>query len=260
MPSCLNPGDPGLKTSFCIPARTAVAWCLLAAIWLPVVSASATESFTPHAAEYKVRISVVGGRLQTRLQETETGYVATHAISPTGLSRLVARGSVSEVAEFELGDGGVTPLVYQTDDTLDRDEVHARVRFDWDANQASGTLNEQALLTELEGLTYDRISIQYALMHDLLNNSLDSEYRMFEVDELKLLNVRSIGSKKIKVPAGTFEAVGIQHQAENSSRVTTLWCVEELGYLPVIIEQHRKGKLRVKATLRNYTPETVSAE
>ncbi|MDH3752084.1 MAG: hypothetical protein OEU40_15990, partial [Gammaproteobacteria bacterium] len=56
------------------------------------------------------------------------------------------------------------------------------------------------------------------------------------------------------VPAGEYEAVGIQHQAEGSKRVTTLWCVEELDYLPVIIEQHRKGKLRVRAVLNKYTP------
>jgi hypothetical protein len=37
-----------------------------------------------------------------------------------------------------------------------------------------------------------------------------------------------------------------------SSRVTTLWCVPELEYLPVIIEQHRKGKLNLRAVLASY--------
>ena len=38
------------------------------------------------------------------------------------------------------------------------------------------------------------------------------------------------------------------------------WCgnpvmlFEELGYLPVIIEQHRKGKLQVRAVLTRYEP------
>ena len=58
----------------------------------------------------------------------------------------------------------------------------------------------------------------------------------------------------MKVPYGRFEATGIQHQAEGSSRITTLWVVEELGYLPVIIEQHRKGKLQVRAVLTDYQP------
>jgi hypothetical protein len=66
--------------------------------------------------------------------------------------------------------------------------------------------------------------------------------------------VRKIGVRKVDVPAGKFEVIGIQHQAEGSRRVTTLWCAEELDYLPVIIEQHRKGKLRVRATLNKYSP------
>jgi hypothetical protein len=35
-----------------------------------------------------------------------------------------------------------------------------------------------------------------------------------------------------------------------------MWCVAELDYLPVIIEQHRKGKLRMRAVLSNYAPLT----
>ncbi len=241
-------------------ARTAVRHWLALLVLAGCLSnaASASVPLTPHAAEYKVRISVVGGRLVTELSQTDAGYVAKHAIAATGLSRLVARGSVSEIAEFSAGASGVIPLTYRSDDTLDSDEVHARVRFDWDANEATGTLNDEPLVAALEGLTHDRISIQYALMHDLLNDRLDSEYQMFEVDELKKINVRTIGSKEVKVPAGRFTAIGIQHQASGSSRVMTLWCVEELGFLPVLIEQHRKGKLRVKAELRSYTP--ASAE
>jgi hypothetical protein len=37
-----------------------------------------------------------------------------------------------------------------------------------------------------------------------------------------------------------------------------LWCVEELGFLPVIIEQHRLGKLKVRAALSKYTPASPS--
>ncbi len=256
MPSTQRPGDHRLNPQANSAATRWLAWLLLA--FCAGSSAHASVPLTPHAAEYKVRISVIGGHLVTELSQTESGYVARHAVEPTGLSRLVARGSVAEVAEFSAGEAGVIPLAYQSDDTLDRDEVHARVRFDWEASEAIGTLNGAPLQTALDGLAHDRVSIQYALMHDLLNGRLDGEYRMFEVDELKHINVRSVGSKEVEVPAGRFRAVGIQHQAVGSSRVTTLWCAEELGFLPVIIEQHRKGKLRVRATLKRYTP--ASAE
>jgi hypothetical protein len=234
----------------------AVSRLLIAAAALLVASSSlAVVELTPHEARYGVKISVVSGELKTRLSINEDGhYVANHEISPTGMSKLIARGSIAELSEFTDSEDGVIPVSYRSNDSLSRDAERTDIRFDWERNEASGTVNEKAVTLSLDGLLHDRVSIQYELMHDLLNGAPNAQYRLFEVDKLKTLNVRSIGTRSVSVPAGNFEAVGIQHQAENSSRVTTLWCVAELGYLPVIIEQHRKGKLRVRATLRSYVP------
>jgi hypothetical protein len=77
---------------------------------------------------------------------------------------------------------------------------------------------------------------------------------LFDVDKMRIANVRNIGTREIRTKAGTYEVVGIQHQKEGSSRVTTLWCAAELDYLPVVIEQHRDGKLNFRATLTSYSP------
>lgn len=241
------------------PVITTLRWlraCLWACLALAasIGSAQATGELAPHTAEYSVRISVVSGRLRTSLTSSEDGYTAEHTIKPTGASRLFARGAISELSEFADGPDGLKPIAYRSNDTLSRDKVRADIRFDWDSNSATGTVNGEDYAAELAGFSHDRVSIQYQLMQDLLAGDPGEQYRMFEVDKQKLLNIRTVETKTVKVPAGTFEAIGIQHQAENSSRVTTLWCVEALGYLPVIIEQHRKGKLKVRAKLRKYVP------
>lgn len=227
---------------------------MVAAVATLSSAAIAEPSLTPHAAEYKVKISVLGGRLNTELKSTEHGYVATHIIKPTGMSRMFASGSINEVSEFHTAPDGLRPSHYRSDDTLSRDKTRATISFDWEAGEARGTVNDQDVVSIMEALAHDRVSIQYELMHDLLNGEPSSQYTLFDVDELKTINVRNIGSRQVKVPAGKYTAVGIQHQTVNSSRTTTLWCVAELGYLPVIIEQHRNGKLRVRAVLRKYTP------
>ena len=224
---------------------------LLISVASPVLAA---VPLTPHSAEYKVRINVVSGELKTNLRSTADGYVATHAIAPTGMARIFTRGRIEESSTFRNTDAGVIPIAYQTNDSLSRDKERADVHFDWNDNVARGTVNGEEFETTLQGLSHDRISIQYQLMHDLLNKSPDKQYRLFEVDKLRALNIRTLGSREVTVRTGTYTAVGIQHQTENSSRVTTLWCVEALDYLPVIIEQHRNGKLRVQATLERYSP------
>ena len=89
-------------------------------------------------------------------------------------------------------------------------------------------------------------------MHDMMNGGTAPQYTLFDTDKMRVANVKRVGTKKIKTKAGTFEVVGIQHQKEGSSRVTTFWTAEELGFLPVIMEQHRKGKLNFRATLVKY--------
>ena len=218
------------------------------------VAALAEASLAPHSAVYKVKISVLGGQLNTELKASESGYIATHIVKPTGMSRMVSRGSIAESSEFRTADDGIRPTAYSSKDTISRDKTHAAIQFDWDAGEARGTVNGEELVSAMDAVAHDRVSIQYELMHDLLNGGPSPEYTMFEIDRLRTVNVRNIGRKAVKVPAGRFEAIGIQHQSEGSKRITTLWCVEELGYLPVIIEQHRKGKLKFRATLSKYRP------
>lgn len=229
--------------------------CLLLITLLLVGQAIADPALTPHKARYKVKVSIVSGELQTQLHRDSDGrYTATHEIRPTGMSRLLARGSIRETSEFVEAADGIRPLEYRSVDTLSNDPEDIDIHFDWQSAEARGTVNDTFVVSVIDGEAHDRISIQYELMHDLLNGAAHTEYVLFDVDQLKTISVTNIGVRTVKVPAGRFEAVGIHHQTANSKRATTLWCVKELDYLPVVIEQYRKGELRVRAVLTEYTP------
>lgn len=217
-----------------------------------VVSTTWAADLTPHRAEYKVKISIVSGQLNTELQSLESAYLATHAIQPVGMSRILTNGRMQVSSEFTAEQDGVKPVRFHEVDTI-KNEPEVRLAFDWTTNVASGTVGSEDVDIQLDGISHDNVSIQYALMYDLLNGRLQDTYVLFDVDKMRVANVRNIGTKEIKTKAGTFEAVGIQHQKEGSSRVTTLWCAPKLGYLPVVIEQHRKKKLNFRATLTQYT-------
>jgi hypothetical protein len=234
----------------------------LAPLLLAMLTAgpAAAAALTPHRVEYAVEISVLNGRLKTVVTRDGPGYMANSVIEPVGFSRMLAHGAIQESSFFTTDEHGVRPEQYRSVDTLSSEDQHVAFDFDWQHDVVEGTVNDEPVHYELEGRVHDRVSIQYQLMLDLANGSPSREYRMLDGDELKLLEVRTIGTRRVRVPYGTFEAVGIQHRKEGSSRVTTLWCVAELGYLPVIIEQHRDGKLRVRARMVHYEPIGAPAE
>jgi len=227
---------------------------LTAVIAAMTMNANAETVFTPHQAEYKLKISVLGGQLNTELRVTPDGYVATHVVKPTGMAKLLASGKISETSEFRSTDDGIRPVNYRSDDSLSRNKTKASIQFNWETGELSGTVDDQAVSSIIEDIAYDRVSIQYELMFDLMNGGPSSQYILFDIDELKTVMVSNIGRRTVKVPAGTFNAIGVQHQAVGSKRITTMWCVEALDYLPVIVEQHRKGKLKMRAVLSSYLP------
>jgi hypothetical protein len=225
---------------------------LILGLVLPVLPAFAGPRLTPHVAEYDVSISVLGGKLHTQFETTEYGYFAESVIEATGMSRLLAGGSIREKSWFSERDGKILPIQYRSADTISSDHDIVDLDFDWNEQEVTGLINGQDFQAALDSEVHDRVSLQYGLMYDMLNGGEKDRYLLQDADELKALSISNVGTKMVKVPYGKFEAIGIRHQREGSSRMTTLWVVEELGYLPVIIEQHRKGKLRLRAVLDKY--------
>ena len=99
---------------------------------------------------------------------------------------------------------GVKPRVYSSNDTLTRDKTQATIEFDWDSGEARGTVNGEDVVSVINGLAHDRVSIQYEVMHDLLNGEPSDKYTMFEIDRLRPVNIEIVGEKTVKVPAGEF--------------------------------------------------------
>lgn len=228
----------------------------LLALLFAVVSDAGADSLRPHQAEYKVKISVLSGSLSTRLSADGDSYSANHVVEPKGMSRMIASGKIDEASDFSVAEGVVRTNHYRSSDELTKDKTRADVNFLWDEEKIAGKVDGSDVTFPLDELLHDRVSIQYQLMQDLKSGRIRDEYQLFDIDEIKTLRVSKVGEKRIETSAGDFDAIGIRHQAKNSSRTTTLWCVADLDYLPVLIEQHRKGKLKMRATLKSYTADT----
>ena len=72
---------------------------VLLLLMLPA-AANAEKALTPYSAEYKVKISVLSGRLTTDLRANGDGFQATHVIKPTGLARMFKGGVISETSRL----------------------------------------------------------------------------------------------------------------------------------------------------------------
>ena len=86
------------------------------------------------------------------------------------------------------------PLHYAAQDSI-RDDPPIDLSFDWSDNSVTGFVGMDEVSLRLKGLSYDQVSIQYALMHDLLNESVNSEYVLFDIDKMRTAKITNIGEK-----------------------------------------------------------------
>ena len=175
----------------------------------PLPAENAGTSLTPHSAEYRIKINVLGGKLRTSLAELDVGYRAESSIQATGISRLIAHGEIRESSVFRNSDAGIRPERFVSSDTLSKGGEEVDLSFDWDTASARGLIDGEEFATEFDGPVHDRVSLQYGLMHDLLNGIQRNEYFLQDAEKFKPLSITNVGTKPVRVPFGSFKAIGI---------------------------------------------------
>jgi len=237
------------------PMQLIKQWIIPLLVLYPYVTLS--DTFIPiqsHHANYKVSVRGIGGILTTTVNESHKNYKAINKLKTKGIVGIFMRGSVVESSEFFIDDKKLKPLLFTSFDTLSSKDKEIKIDFDWERNKISTTIDTTNNERTAKELIYDRITLKYALMTDLKNNHLPNYYKLFEGEEVKHIEISDLGKKNINVPFGKFEVVGIKNQAKGSSKLSILWCAEELDYLPVQIEQYRSDKLWMRANLIEYQP------
>ncbi|MDX2411926.1 MAG: hypothetical protein QNK16_06935, partial [Woeseiaceae bacterium] len=113
---------------------------LLMGVLLLSAIAAAETPLVPHTAEYRIKIKVLGGKLLTELKRDGDAYIATHIVKPTGMSRILANGSITESSSFLSAADGLRPDKYWSADSLSRDKSKVEIQFDWETGEARGTV------------------------------------------------------------------------------------------------------------------------
>lgn len=226
---------------------------LLIILTLLPLTAAAAPALQPFEATYTVRMSAARGEMTMQLTSSGEQLTASSSLRPRGLAKLFAGGRVDESTVFTVEDDRVVPHSYSMTDTIARHDKSASLRFDWQAGRASGSDEDGPVEHPADRQTYDRASIQYALMLDLLHGRRASGYTMLDGDRAKQLAVTYEEGLVIDVPLGEYDVIRVQHQAQGSRRRTVLYCASRLGYLPVRIEHYKDDKLNVRAELSEFT-------
>lgn len=235
----------------------AVAVALLAAI--PAL-AGGTDLPAPLAAfeaEYRVtRGSMQVGRSTVRLEPHARGWRYESVTEAQGLLALFVDGPVVERTLLETHAGRLRPLEYHHREP----DGETRVRFDWAAREARAETPDGARTITLEADTHDQFSVMLAVMQALAEGHSDMRFPGIDDDgEPKPLAFAAEERDTITVPLGRYDTVRVR-RIRDGKRTTVTWVAPELGWLPVRIEQRRRGDLVARLELAALNGEEAEPE
>ena len=239
------------------PGARAVAATLLVALACSTGAVAQTilaRDIAPFEAVYSVGNNVItAGSARLLLAREGDDWIYGLSTRPTGVFKLTGKGRIRETSIIDLVRSGesveLQPKVYSyRQDDERRRSVDAA--FDWDARTMSWSHRGEQATETLGGPVLDRLSVTLAAMHALRNGFETLELEIFDKDRFKTMRFTNEGREMLDTAMGKVETIRVRSEsAEGSSRSTLTWFAPSLDYVPVRIEQRKRGELVARLTL-----------
>ncbi|NND53675.1 MAG: DUF3108 domain-containing protein [Gammaproteobacteria bacterium] len=203
---------------------------------------------------YDVRFAAFRGDLTLELLETsDNDYRIRATTTGRGLARMFMGKESVEEAHFTFADGQVISRSYELEDGGKSGENDTEIHFDWPENIAHSVYEQELAELPLEEEVYDRISADVVTIMDLRNGNEPRTLKIAEKNSIREYTFEAQGEERIELPSGEVDTVKFMRTRTGSSRSVLIWYAPELDYLPVRMEQFKRGKSQITFTTESYS-------
>lgn len=206
----------------------------------------------PFVAKYSVTFRGLNGgtlRMQLKRGDQPSQYVFETTADPSMLASFFVSRDAVERSVLEATPEGVRPLSWMAEDGKSGHKDDGDLKFDWTAGRVSGDSEGKPVSLPIEPGVQDRMSMQVSVMASLLRGQEPGEIAMINDEHVRHYSYTRAGTATMDTPVGKVETVIYESTRPNSNRLSRVWHAPSLGYLPVRMEQVRKGKVETVMTL-----------
>ncbi len=228
---------------------------LLPALWS--APAAADEPLAGPLAEFSAiyalsrnGIALGTSRLELSLR-ADGRYLYSSSVTPGGLLSLFVSDKVEESSLMALENDGLRPHHYRYHRFGGKKERLVELDFDWHGMQVTNDIGGKRWSMEIPEGTLDKLGYQLAIMRDLKRGLRDMEYAIADGGKLKRYYLTVSGEETVETDLGPLRALRIERTKESSKKTTRIWCAPSLDYLPVMIEQVKKGDETLRMVIQS---------
>jgi hypothetical protein len=111
-------------------------------------------------------------------------------------------------------------------------------QFDWEEGYVTSRVNEKVYRFKLDPGAIDQSAYQISLMIDLAKGERVFHYHVAGKSGMRTYDISHVGDETINTVYGDLDTVVIQRK---DKQITTMWCADDLHFLPVKIQHEEKG-------------------
>jgi len=218
-------------------------------------AAVGAEELQPFVARYTFAWhGMTVGESTLRLQrDLDDKWKYTSATAPRGFGRLYRSRDIVNESLMEETAAGMRPLSYHAEDGSASTDRDSQLSFDWERGRVTGLVGEHRIDMEVPEGTQDDLSVQIALMYELIAGRSPTGFRVFDETGVREYHYYHDGSATLDTPMGAVQTEIYRSQRDGSPRATRFWCAPAYGYLPMRAEQRRKDDVEWTMDIRSVT-------
>lgn len=200
----------------------------------------------PFTATYAVSYRGLNGgtlTMQWRPEGDSGRHVFETRVDPTMLASFFVSDNAFERSTVEATATGIRPLLWEANDGKSSNKGDGKLTFDWARHKVTGTYKGKPVDLPLEPATEDRLSIQISVMAALLQGREPGNIKFVNGDNIREYSYTRGRTETVQSKLGPYETIIYESTRPGSDRVSRFWHAPSLEYIPVRLEQIRKGKV-----------------
>jgi hypothetical protein len=227
--------------------------------WLSIFSLSTHAFQLPADFESTYLITKYGqtiAKTTFNLKQTDKEITySSHSVTQ-GVAAFLSSEKISESSHLLWRQKASQPHLHQYKYKRKK-KKHKNQTFtlDWSDNNTAtvnGNYGKTTFKIDLKNPVWDRLFVQLALASELQSTGIvKKEYTYSLIDKARLsqYHFEYIADENITIDNSNYDTIKFKRAHASGKRVTYFWLSKKLHYLPVKVEQYRKGKLDLSMAL-----------
>lgn len=191
------------------------------------------------------------------LSYTDTGYKFSQKTELTGFANMFADDSITAVSIVDVIDNKLLLKKHRYTQTGKKKNRNEDIDIHWDTTEAqikgkiTGVVRNKKIELETDTAIWEALSFQLPLMLDANKDIKKYPYTAILKGKIDTYNFVLKPGEKIKFANKKYDALHVVRKDPRKNRQLHIWLLPELHNIPIMIENHRKGKLHSRIELES---------